>query len=141
MLHSTVFVQRISRSRAVPSLSRFPVPPALFSNSHGIISFADPHHLNSVASYRYKNIGPTRLRRLAAPASSLAVAIKSFFFKLLRTLLQFLTFSCTPAKLKSFSFSQFRTLCKKHRGVGVFFPFWNSSPSMTNPILVLSFHA
>jgi hypothetical protein len=27
------------------------------ANSHGIISFADPHPLNSVASYRYKNRG------------------------------------------------------------------------------------
>jgi len=26
-------------------------------NSHGIISFADPHHLSSFVSYRYKNIG------------------------------------------------------------------------------------
>src|SRR5713101_2687655 len=26
-------------------------------NSHGIISFTDPHPLNSVVSYRYKNIG------------------------------------------------------------------------------------
>jgi hypothetical protein len=36
-------------------------PPAssthCHSNSHGTISFADPHHLNSVVSYRYKNMG------------------------------------------------------------------------------------
>ena len=57
MLHSAVFVERISRAPAVPSLSRIPVPSPLSSNSYGIISFADPHHLNSVASYRYKNIG------------------------------------------------------------------------------------
>jgi hypothetical protein len=35
-----------------------PVPlPDCPPNSHGIISFADPHPLNSVVSYRYKIIG------------------------------------------------------------------------------------
>ena len=57
MLHFTVFVKRISRARAVPCLSRIPVPPPLSYNSHGIISLADPHHLNYVVSYRYKNMG------------------------------------------------------------------------------------
>src|SRR5216684_4856332 len=30
-------------------------PRPLFPNSHGIISFADPHTLNPLISYRYKN--------------------------------------------------------------------------------------
>ena len=34
-----------------------PIPLRFRRNSHGIISFADPHHLNSVVSYRYKDTG------------------------------------------------------------------------------------
>jgi hypothetical protein len=38
----------------MPALSR---RSAGHRNSHGIISFADPHSLNSLESYRYKNVG------------------------------------------------------------------------------------
>ena len=38
-----------------PGLPPIPCPPD--SNSHGIISFAVPHPLNSFVSYRYKNRG------------------------------------------------------------------------------------
>jgi hypothetical protein len=37
------------------SRGRNSVPYLQFPNSHGIISFADPHLLNPVTSYRYKN--------------------------------------------------------------------------------------
>src|SRR5260370_7325725 len=43
----------IRLSSCLSPLRPFPAP----SNSHGIISFADPHPLNPVVSYRYKNIG------------------------------------------------------------------------------------
>jgi hypothetical protein len=33
------------------------IPTSMRPNSHGIISFADHHPLNSVLSYRYKNMG------------------------------------------------------------------------------------
>ena len=38
----------------MPALSRGSAGPR---NSHGIISFADPHSLSSLESYRYKNVG------------------------------------------------------------------------------------
>src|SRR5216684_2392881 len=57
MLLCPVFAKRISRLPAVPSLSRIPIPQPLPPKSHGIISFADPHPLNPVVSYRYKNLG------------------------------------------------------------------------------------
>ena len=66
MLHSAVFVytqprraQRVSSSFAPPFLSRIPAPQPLSSKSNAIISFTDPHPLNSAPSHRYKNIGPT----------------------------------------------------------------------------------
>jgi hypothetical protein len=43
----------IRLSSCLSPLRPFPAP----SNSHRIISFADPHPLNPVVSYRYKNIG------------------------------------------------------------------------------------
>ncbi len=52
-----MFVRRISRSPAVPFLSRIPVPLQPSLNSHGIISFADRHLLNYFVSCRYKNTG------------------------------------------------------------------------------------
>jgi hypothetical protein len=51
-----VFAKRIFRSPAAPFLSRIPVPPPLSSKPQGIISFADPHHLTPIESYRSKNI-------------------------------------------------------------------------------------
>src|ERR1700686_5392932 len=33
------------------------IPRPMSPNSHGIISFTDPHPLTPVVSYRYKNIG------------------------------------------------------------------------------------
>src|SRR5712692_3560640 len=57
MLPFRVFAKRISRLPSVPSLSRTPIPPSLSPNSPGIISFADPHPLTTIESYRYKNIG------------------------------------------------------------------------------------
>src|SRR5260370_2437174 len=56
MLLFRVFVKRISRSTAAPSLTGSPFPLPLSTKSHGIISFTDTHPLNSVVSYRYINI-------------------------------------------------------------------------------------
>jgi len=52
-LHS----RRSPRSGDVRTCQRSNVSTCLDLNSHGIISFTDPHSLNSVVSYRYKNIG------------------------------------------------------------------------------------
>src|ERR1700682_2981301 len=57
MLFCPVFAATHPR-QSLDSLSgSTPAPRPLTPNSHGIISFADPHPLNSVVSYRYKNIG------------------------------------------------------------------------------------
>src|SRR6266849_3486649 len=45
-------------------LSLFPIPHPLSVNSHGIILFADPHPLNPIESYRFKNHGGGRDLRL-----------------------------------------------------------------------------
>jgi hypothetical protein len=60
-----VFAKPISSSSPALFLSRIPVPPPLSSKSHGIISFADPHHLTSIESYRSKNIAGALLRSRA----------------------------------------------------------------------------
>src|SRR5260370_40651309 len=56
MLLFRVFVKRISRSTAAPSLTGSPFPLPLSTKSHGIMSFTDTHPLNSVVSYLYINI-------------------------------------------------------------------------------------
>jgi len=70
------------------------------SNSHGIISFADPHPLNSAKSYRYKNIGGRTCTASAFGRSGLQtlrlVSEVSFFFSntyaLFCAILQFFAF-------------------------------------------------
>jgi hypothetical protein len=52
-----VYTESQSRRSAAPLLAPTSVPTSMRRNSHGIISFADPHSLNSVLSYRYKNMG------------------------------------------------------------------------------------
>jgi hypothetical protein len=66
MLQFLVFVTHHPRRsfRFFPSLA--PAPRHRSSNSHRIIPFADPHPLNSVVSYRYKNIGGQGLPRTFA---------------------------------------------------------------------------
>ncbi len=54
ILSFRVFVKRIYRSFAAPSLRRFPFPP-LSPKSHGINLFADPHPLTLLESYLFKN--------------------------------------------------------------------------------------
>jgi hypothetical protein len=57
MLFFPVFAKPQPR-RTLDSFSGLtPAPCPLSPNSHGIISFTDSHPLNSVVSYRYKNIG------------------------------------------------------------------------------------
>jgi len=57
MLLSRVFVKRISRSTAAPSLTRSPFPLALSTKSHAINLFGDPRPLNLYATIFYKNSG------------------------------------------------------------------------------------
>src|SRR6267154_728059 len=74
--------------------------------------FADPHPLNLYATIFYKNRGAGLPDSgVATRNSSLATALKSFLFKLLRTLLR-------GAKLNSFLFKRFRTLYPKTPGGG-----------------------
>ncbi len=47
------------------------------------------------------------------------ISFKCFLFIFLRTLLRFFALSCTLAKLNSFIFNRFRTLCKKRHSGGV----------------------
>ncbi|SRR5260370_39718836 len=49
---------------------------------------------------------------------SLAIIFKLFLFKSLRTLLNSVALFCTLAKLNSFPFKRFRTLCKKTHTLG-----------------------
>jgi len=60
-------------------------------------------------------MGGPSMREPVSSNSSLPAALKSFIFKLLRTLLH-------RQKLKSFLFNQFRTLYPKTPGVGVSLP-------------------
>ena len=69
MLHFRVFAKRICRSLAVPFLGRIPIPQQPSSKSHGINLFADSHPLNSVLSYRYKNVHGRGYLQLADLAS------------------------------------------------------------------------
>jgi hypothetical protein len=61
VLYFLVFVKRISRrsprSGNVQTCQRSDVLTSFTPNSHRIISFTDPHLLNSVVSYRYKITG------------------------------------------------------------------------------------
>src|SRR6266436_2457116 len=105
MLRFRVFVKRFSRLSAVPFPSRIPVPRRSFPKCHEIISFADPHPLNSVLSYRYKNI---------AGRGSLSIPYPAF------------SISRSPYTLPS-SASRKSCICHSYEntgGVGVFFPFW-----------------
>src|SRR6266566_3885359 len=56
MVPSRVFVKRISRSTAAPSLTRSPFPLPLSTKSHAINLFGDPRPLNLYATIFYKNI-------------------------------------------------------------------------------------
>jgi hypothetical protein len=94
-------------------LSLRPGPP--LPNSSRITSFADPHPLNSIESYRSKIIGGRACAISPFRRSSIFRHIP-FSFKPLRTLLHSFALSCTRAKLNSFVFSQLRTLCPKTRG-------------------------
>ncbi len=68
MLYFLVFVKRILRLPAAPSLSRILVPPPLSPKSHGVNVFADPHPLTPIASMFYKNIGVGATASLACSA-------------------------------------------------------------------------
>ncbi len=52
--------RRSPRSRNVQTYPRSSVLTGFASNSHGIISFADPHHLTLIESYRSKNEHPAK---------------------------------------------------------------------------------
>jgi hypothetical protein len=48
---------------------RTPAPVARVPNSCGLLSFADPHPVNSVVSYRYKKLGGRRISPLFRPGT------------------------------------------------------------------------
>src|SRR6266436_6879124 len=105
MLYFRVFVRRISTSSVVPFASRIPVPRRSFPKFHGMISFADPHPLTLLESYRFKNI---------AGKGSLSIPYPAF------------SISHSPYTLPS-SASRKSCICHSYEntgGVGVFFPFW-----------------
>ena len=97
--------------------------------SHRIISFADPHPLTLLESYRFKNIAgallPSRAPRFAGegassnpsniPACQRLLAYLFYFHTLAHSFARF----CTHQKLNPFLFKRFRTLCEKAPGVGV----------------------
>ncbi len=57
MLFSPVFAKLQPRRTLGSFRSQIPTLGPLSPNSHGIISFADPHPLTLLESYRFKNIG------------------------------------------------------------------------------------
>ena len=93
-------------------------PDPRLPNSSGIISFADPHPLTSIESYRSKITGGRACATSTFRRSSIFRHIP-FSFKPLRTLLRSFALSCTHAKLNSFVFSQLPTLCPKNARWGV----------------------
>jgi hypothetical protein len=88
-----------------------PAPSRLAANSHGIISFADPHPLNHVLSYRYKKGGGE---------GWVPVTYSLSLSPVLRMLFQ-VPYPASPL---------FAALTKTPGGVGVFFPFWNGQHSV-----------
>jgi hypothetical protein len=87
------------------------------SNSHAIISFADPYHLTPLKSYRLKNIGgwgciPSTFGRSDLRTFRCVSGLSPFFSNSCALF-------CTSPKLNSFVFNRFRTLCRKPPGVGV----------------------
>ena len=151
----------IRLSSCLSPLRPFPAP----SNSHGIISFADPHPLNPVVSYRYKNIGgqgaPPGLQRSNVQPCNVSTCLghpylfTSLLHCILTSLSHYLLFSpsrdekhvtATPSKSTV-------TNCDARKSFGIRFyqncrvstpttlPFWNSPPRHTNLIRTFSFHA
>jgi hypothetical protein len=95
-------------SRCVSNLSSFMSFPSLTSsNSFPVNPFADPHPLNPVVSYRYKNIG-------GRGASSTRFQSISFIFISLHTLLHFFALS----KNSTLFFSIVSALFAKNRRGG-----------------------
>jgi hypothetical protein len=89
------------------------VPLTVPSKSFPLNSFADPHPLNSVVSYRYKNIGRACYPLPAPPLATHHSPLHSSpFFS------YFCALFCTCSSLNSFVFKRFRTLCQKSPGVG-----------------------
>jgi hypothetical protein len=87
-----------------------PISLRLRRNSHGIITFADPHSLNSFVSYRYENIGGGLApRRSDVPP----------YFDISPFLSSHCALFCAVARLKPFLFKCFRTLCPKTTRGGV----------------------
>ncbi len=114
-----VFAKRISRSSHIPFQSPIPVPQGSFPKCHGIISFADPHPLSSVLSYRYKNSEGGGHSQSPIPLS---------LSPIFRTLFQ-VPYTASPlfATLMRILHPE-RFYGTKTAGVWeVFFPFWNSS--------------
>jgi hypothetical protein len=96
---------------AFPFSGRLPL--TVPSKSFPLNSFADPHPLNSVVSYRYKNIGWPGYPLPAPPLATHHSPLHSSpFFS------YFCALFCTCSSLNSFVFKRFRTLCQKSPWVG-----------------------
>jgi hypothetical protein len=79
-----VFAKLCSRRSFDFSSRPTPTPRPPSPNSHGIISFTDPHPLNSVVSYRYKNMGGegASTPQSPSPVSNLRPTIPLFIYPL-----------------------------------------------------------
>ncbi len=92
-----------------------PTPCPLSPNSHGIISFADPHPLTSIELHPCKNLGGTGHLPLSDPYPLVPTTYPPSFHTLAHSFALF----CTHARLNSFVFKRFRTLRQKiNRGGG-----------------------
>ena len=116
MLFSPVFAKLHPRQSADYFSAPIPMPDPPSPNSHGIISFADPHHLNPIGSYRSTKGGGGRGAHSGRPFQPLAPRIQPQLFQSLAH--SFARF-CTCSKNISFPFMRLRTLCRNHPGWGV----------------------
>jgi hypothetical protein len=109
-----------------------PTPYAQTPKSHGITSFADPHPLTPIGSYRFRKHGGQGGCFSCFPSSAQVPASspQTWSYHHTDTLPRLISFvSHSYATLAS------RTVLRDEntRGVGGFFPFWNSPLSFAFP--------
>jgi hypothetical protein len=115
LLFFPVFAKLQPRRSLDSSSSLTSIPCLRSPNSHGIISFADPHPITPTESYRYKNIGGRGHLPLSDPYHLFRTTYPLSFHILAHSFALF----CTHEELNSFVFKRFRTLRQKtdRRGV------------------------
>src|SRR5713101_1271751 len=95
-----------------------PAPSRLAPNSHGIISFADPHPLTLLESYRFKNIGGRGHLQLSRPRTpNTASRIHLSFQPLMK---------CPPRNSFLLIFMQIGGGCRGARLFGTSIPYFQS---------------